>query len=135
MKKEQKYLIDNNLADLCLNPNAPPNNWIYVSDVMATYASQFKEQPKLSIEERKANFATAISQFKNDYPRENLLAFYQYWSEHSANGKKMRFEKEKVFDIKLRLIRWTKNNKNGQTKTNRNELEALNQSAIQHLKS
>jgi len=106
-----------------------------IFEVAEAFEAQFKEQPKLSIEERKANFATAIYEFKNDYPRETLKEFYSYWTEHSPKGKQMRFEKQPVFDIKKRLIRWTKNNKNGQTKTNRNELEDLNQSAIQHLKS
>lgn len=83
---------------------------------MEIYAEQFKPQPKLSIEERKRNFADLLKPFTDSYNREMLLDFYYYWIEHSPNGKKLRFEREKVFDVKLRLIRWSKNQKNGVSK-------------------
>lgn len=45
--------------------------------------------------------------------------FVNYWTEHGEKDKKMRWEKEKVFDIKKRLERWRNNIKpydNGQTR-------------------
>ena len=41
-----------------------------------------------------------------------LNEFFAYWTEKSENGKKMRFEFEKVFDVKRRLVTWNKRNKN-----------------------
>jgi hypothetical protein len=35
--------------------------------------------------------------------------FCLYWTEKSINGRKMRFEKEKVFDIKRRFNTWKRN--------------------------
>mgnify|MGYP003440929308 FL=1 len=64
-----------------------------------------------SIEVRKSKFTNQIGSHKSEYPREMLIDFLNYWSEISINGKKMRFEKEKVFDVKLRLSRWHKNSK------------------------
>lgn len=93
---------------------------------MERYAEQFKPQPKLSIEERKRNFGLSLQPFANEYSREMLKDFRDYWCEHSPNGKKLRFEREKVFDVKLRLIRWSKNQKqNGNKKTGHNIDNAL----------
>jgi hypothetical protein len=40
---------------------------------------------------------------------EMVNEFISYWTEKSLNGKKMRFEKEKVFDIKRRFATWKRN--------------------------
>lgn len=93
------------------------------------FESKFIISKKENIEERKKNFALSLQQFKNDYPRELLLEFYRYWSEHSANGKKMRFEKEKVFDTKKRLERWGRNNKARKGKVGIEEMLSVNQLA------
>ena len=62
-----------------------------------------------TIETRKKQFACIIGQLGSEYKREMLIDFYHYWTESSINGKKLRYEKEKVFDVKLRLARWHKN--------------------------
>lgn len=48
------------------------------------------------------------------FPNEdlNLLKeFSDHWTEHNENGRKMRFEMEKVFNIPKRMATWKKNNK------------------------
>ena len=79
-----------------------------VSEFYANYTVSKKGE---SIEVRKSKFTNQIGSHKSEYPREMLIDFLNYWSEISINGKKMRFEKEKVFDVKLRLARWHKNSK------------------------
>jgi len=70
-----------------------------------------------TIEDRKATFANEISMvFGSKYQPSTLLAFCKYWTEHSPNGKLMRFEMEKVFDRTLRLATW----KSNETKFNQN---------------
>lgn len=44
------------------------------------------------------------------YPRDMVSKFYEYWSELDRTGKKMRFEKEKTWELPLRLSRWASNN-------------------------
>jgi hypothetical protein len=61
------------------------------------------------IDIRKQEFATRVKSFESKYPIETLREFYLYWSEHSDNGKKMRYEMQKVFNIERRLITWVKN--------------------------
>ena len=47
------------------------------------------------------------------YKKETVKAFFEYWSEHGGNDKKMRYEKEKSFGVKRRLSTWAKNDFNG----------------------
>jgi len=111
-----KDLYDKNRV-ITINGNA---FFFYRSDLvkqaMEEYASQF-QQPKKetkTIEERKEDFASKVYEFKEgDFiPDQELEKFFDYWTEIGDNQKKMRFEKEKVFDIKKRLERWKRNQKN-----------------------
>ena len=43
-----------------------------------------------------------------DYPKDMLDDFINYWTE---GKKKMRYQKQNTFEIKLRLLRWKKNQK------------------------
>ena len=79
-----------------------------VSELDANYTVSKKDS---TIETRKKQFACIIGQLGSEYKREMLVEFYNYWTETSINGKKLRYEKEKVFDVKLRLARWHKNSK------------------------
>ena len=63
-----------------------------------------------SIEERKSKFYSSLSLFVDEYPKQMLRDFFNYWSEHGENDKKLRFEKEKTFGIKQRLSTWYSRN-------------------------
>ena len=75
----------------------------------------YKSKPKgKTLEERKENFETKVHQFgilDNDFNYNQVNEFFEYWTEHGDNDKKMRFEKEKSFGIKRRLETWKKNSK------------------------
>lgn len=45
-------------------------------------------------------------------PESLIKDFIDYWTETSLNGKKMRFEGQKYFDVKRRFATWKKNAKN-----------------------
>lgn len=63
-------------------------------------------------EKRQKEFAEKVKIFGDGYDSEMLKAFFDYWSESSEGGKKMRFEMEKVFDIGKRLNTWANRSKN-----------------------
>ncbi|PPK99013.1 DUF4373 domain-containing protein [Parapedobacter indicus] len=65
--------------------------------------------PKKSIEERKLSFKISVEKYIAEYDREMLNSFYRYWTEMNEGGRKMRFEMEKVFEVKKRLVTWEKN--------------------------
>jgi len=54
----------------------------------------------------KEKFMLEVKSF--DYPKDMLDDFINYWTE---GKKKMRYQKQNTFEIKLRLIRWEKNQK------------------------
>jgi DNA-binding transcriptional ArsR family regulator len=54
----------------------------------------------------KEKFVAEVMTF--DYPKEMLEDFINYWTE---GKRKMRFQKQTTFEIKLRLLRWAKNQK------------------------
>lgn len=59
---------------------------------------------------RKDNFAESLKPFLETYGKDMLNDFFFYWTEKSPNGKQMRFEKQKFFDVSRRLVTWSKNN-------------------------
>jgi len=59
-----------------------------------------------TIEERKRQFTDKVYEF-NIYPKEMLDAFLNHWLE--TNGKKLRFETEKIFELPRRLATWKRN--------------------------
>lgn len=67
----------------------------------------------IDIEERKLKFASTLEPFLNTYGKEMLNTFYHYWTEPDQTKKpKMRFEKEKFWDLNRRLITWKGKEKN-----------------------
>src|SRR5699024_870721 len=60
-----------------------------------------------TIEEKKEEFKKSIEPFREKYDSEMLNDFWRYWTEKNKNGKKMRFEMQKVFDVGRRLITWS----------------------------
>jgi len=77
----------------------------------------------------KDQFYKSIAEFKNDYAKEMLRAFFNHWSEEDTKGK-MRFQLEKTWQVKNRLITWHSKpyNQNGTT-TNRKANRTIGKSA------
>ena len=70
--------------------------------------------PKKTLSDRKRDFANEIAVYKDKYPREMLIEFYDYWTERNPNGLKMAFEKQRTkraFHTGRRLATWFKNYK------------------------
>lgn len=61
--------------------------------------------------------------------------FISYWVEASLNGKKMRFEGEKYFDINRRFGTWKKNSKKFPNTGTTNPIEATLNAYEQTLKN
>ena len=63
-----------------------------------------------TLEVRKHAFGEKLIPYMKQYGKALIREFFDDWTEHNENGKKMRFEKEKTFEISRRLARWSKNN-------------------------
>lgn len=64
-----------------------------------------------TFEQREKDFMESLIPYIKPYGKEMLRAFYDYWTEKNPNGKKMRFEMQKVFDVSKRLATWQNRNK------------------------
>ena len=58
--------------------------------------------PLRDIKDRRDAFYWACSKYVEKYGKENIRNFFDYWTE--SDGKRMRFEDEKYFDIGRRLV-------------------------------
>ena len=54
---------------------------------------------------KEAEFRAKVSEFK-EYPADMLKSFCDYWTESGEKDKKLRYEKQDVFDISRRLVTW-----------------------------
>jgi hypothetical protein len=64
-----------------------------------------------TILERRSEFKNSLRPFLEDYPKDLINDFFEYWSEHGSNDRKMRYEKEKSFGLSRRLSTWNKRQK------------------------
>jgi len=65
-----------------------------------------------TLDDRKEIFRLSLIPYVEEYSKEIVRKFFDHWSEHNEKGKKMRWEMQKVFDIKKRLNTWKSNEHN-----------------------
>lgn len=83
-----------------------------------TLKDKDKDKDKERIEKREKNFYEKLIPFLPQYGKEMVRDFYDYWTEKSDGGLKMKFEMERTFALDKRLVRWKKNEKiNGHQKS------------------
>lgn len=59
-----------------------------------------------TLEQRQIDFGMEVKGYVERYGEKMCKDFFAYWTEKNTNGKKMRFEMEKVFDLPRRLATW-----------------------------
>jgi hypothetical protein len=64
-------------------------------------------------------FYEEIAKFKDDYPKDTLRAFYNYWSEKNAGGK-MAFQLKDTWETKKRLVTWSSRDSKFEKKDDKN---------------
>ena len=64
---------------------------------------------KKDITVRKAEFKAKLEPHLETYGKDMLNDFYSKWTELTKSGKQMRFELEKTFEVKKRLVTWKRN--------------------------
>ena len=94
-----------------------------------------KETPPTapSLETRQKSFYDSLIPFVDQYGKETVRDFYDYWSEPDrAKAPKMRFEKQPTWCLKQRLARWSRNQKPQQSlQAKPSKLDQYKQVAIQ----
>lgn len=76
---------------------------------------------------RENKFRVKVMEKSGVHPKQMLVEFIDYWTEANNPTSKMRFEKEKTFNLDKRLARWAKNNqgKKGYAMPARKEVDLL----------
>lgn len=78
---------------------------------------------KVSIETRLLKFTNYVNSLKVDTNKDTKDSFIDYWTEKNLSGKKMKFEMQKTFDIKRRLLKWIQNAKDWNIKPKQETLD------------
>ena len=100
-------------------PKNPPNVNVNVNvndnvndSSVANATAPTPTKKTVAIEERRDKLRDEMRKYANQYSREMLNAFYQYWSEPNQKNTKMRFELEKTWLLSSRLATWEKRENN-----------------------
>ena len=80
-----------------------------VPEMLKPIVKRAFQKPRDNRKERADKFEREVYEYK--YPQSVLDAFVSYWCESNTKARKLRFEKQKTFDIKRRLATWVKNDK------------------------
>ena len=65
--------------------------------------------PKRTLDERKRDFVERLKPYMGNYGKDMLNDFYRYWAQVNDGGTKMLWEKQKCFEIGMRLATWKRN--------------------------
>jgi len=82
-----------------------------------------------SIDSRKLKFANTLKPFIDNYTKELIREFYNYWTEPNKSNTKFKQELERTWSLERRLETWAKNetnfNNNNHKKQKQNELTRI----------
>ena len=98
IERDKNNQITKRIIGIVKNVDTPIDEKVKVNNTSINTTSN-----NISIKEK---FEAEVRSF--DYPKDMLDDFINYWCE---GKKKMRFQKQSTFEIKLRLVRWSKNQK------------------------
>ena len=83
-----------------------------------------KDAAKAATLSRKEEFYRSLIPFLNQYPREMIRGFYDYWSEMNKSQTNMRFEQQPTWEVSKRLATWAKREKFDGNRSNQNERDS-----------
>ena len=98
IERDNNNQITKRIIGIVKNVDTPIDEKVKVNNTSINNTSN-----NISIKEK---FEAEVRTF--DYPEDMLEDFINYWCE---GKRKMRFQKQSTFEIKLRLLRWSKNQK------------------------
>jgi hypothetical protein len=84
-----------------------------VPEMLKPIVKRAFEKPRDTKLQRAEKFSRCLDIYRGEHNFASMDRFEEYWTEGLNNPKarKLRFEKQKTFDIKRRLATWAKNDK------------------------
>ncbi len=98
-------MVSEGLLPIGLRSGAAPST-------ISTGEAMIRPLDNTNTEDRKRVFYNSLVPYVKTYGKEMVRDFYNYWSETTPSGKKMRFEMQKTWETERRLVRWQSNNSN-----------------------
>jgi len=122
-----------NNPGIMLHDTDPPKLFCYCSEANAKIImAALKPKETKSIEQRELEFKNKVWNFIDSYSDNTLIEFINYWTERGENDRKLRFEKEKAFDISKRLARWKAREKNDSPKNDKKVIGRQDESQVKN---
>lgn len=87
-----------------------PNVNVNVNDNVNVNTKKIDKESKLSLTDRQKEFKDLLVPFVEQYGKDMIRAFFDYWSEPNKANTKMKCELEKTWSLQGRLRRWERNN-------------------------
>jgi hypothetical protein len=124
--------IDIQLVITAINEAKKPNNKPIESESKGIREDKIREDKIIttdSIENRKLKFAHSLNPFIDEFGKDMIRKFYDYWTESGDKDRKFKLEKQKSWNTKLRLNNWREreNNYSSQLNTKKQNNEQLNE--------
>lgn len=88
-----------------MSENRKENNKVFNNK----YNSKESKDLNSVIKDKQTKFIDLIRPYVEEFGRELCTEFYNYWSEANLNNGKLRWELQKTFEIKKRLLTWQRN--------------------------
>jgi hypothetical protein len=87
------------------------NKFTMISVVKYNQYQVEDKKPKVDLTTRRAEFLMSVDNHINEYPKDMLQQFVDYWTEPNKSKTKMKFELQRTWDTKRRLETWKRNSK------------------------
>ena len=104
IKVLKSVVYDNVNSQNSKQNDSPTTNEQQSSNNQTTTTNKVKNV--LEIIERKEIFKKQIFQFQNQFPKEKLESFFNYWSEECKQTGRLKFEDEKFWNLESRISNW-----------------------------
>ena len=99
---------ENQVEDFKTDTGSPPETQ---EEERKSCAKKKEEHDAELTERRRQKFYNSLVPYVQQYGKQMIREFYDYWSEQNKSRTKMRFEMERTWDTAKRLVRWDMNNK------------------------
>ena len=105
---------ENQVADLKTDTGSPPETQ---EEERKSCAKKKEEHDAELTEKRRQKFYNSLVPCVQQYGKQMIREFYDYWSELNKSRTKMRFEMEKTWELSRRLATWAANEEKFRKKT------------------
>jgi len=101
--------IDDKILEILLRYTG--EEWYSADKAIAEIKALFDYDDSKTLIERKREFKASLVPYIEKYGEQMIVKFFDFWTEHTTNARKMRWEKQKTWDLKLRLNTWSSRQK------------------------